>query len=69
VEAIADVKAENKEKRDSEATYEGVSAALRELQGLIIDSDTAKLGSIKSKLEQIISSAKRLQSDISSLEG
>lgn len=68
IEAIADVKAENKEKRDSEATYEGVSAALRELQGLVIDEDTAKVGSIKNKLEQIISAANRLLGDISTLE-
>ncbi|MBK7649616.1 MAG: hypothetical protein IPJ20_01180 [Flammeovirgaceae bacterium] len=47
VELIADVKAENKEKRDTEAVYEGVSAALRELQGLTVDNDTAKIDSIK----------------------
>lgn len=54
VEKIADVKAENKEKTDSEAVYQAVSTALRELQGLTIDNDTSKLDSIKSKLEQIV---------------
>lgn len=60
IEIIEDIKAENKEKRDTEAVYESVSAALRELQGLTIDSDTAKIGSIKNKLEQIISVSQRL---------
>jgi hypothetical protein len=68
VEVIADVKAENKEKRDAEAVYESVSIALRELQGLTIDNDTAKLGSIKNKLNQIISSSHRLLDELKSFE-
>ena len=68
VELIADVKAENKEKRDTEAVYEGVSAALRELQGLTVDNDTAKIDSIKSKLDQIITASNRLLEDIKSIE-
>ncbi len=64
VDLIADVNAENREKRDLEAVYESVSSALRELQGLTIEGDTAKIGSIKSKLEQIISASERLLNEI-----
>lgn len=64
IDIIADVNAENKEKRDTEAVYESVSAALRELQGLTIENDTAKIGSIKSKLEQIISASERLLNEL-----
>lgn len=60
IEVIADVQAENKEKRDTEAAYEAVSSTLRELQGLTIDNYTAKISSIKNKLEQIISASNRL---------
>ncbi|WP_257667285.1 ParB/RepB/Spo0J family partition protein [Parapedobacter tibetensis] len=60
IEAILDVKEVNKERKDAEAVYESVSAALRELQGLVIDNDTAKLGSVRNKLEQIITNAERL---------
>jgi len=68
MEAIEDVKAENKEKRDTEAVYEGVSTALRELQGLIIDQDTAKINSIINKLKQIIETSSRLLKDAQTLE-
>lgn len=68
MEAIEDVKAENKERRDTEAVYEGVSIALRELQGLIIDHDTAKINSVINKLKQIIESSSRLLKDAESLE-
>lgn len=68
IDLIADVNAENKEKRDLEAVYESVSSALRELQGLTIENDTAKLGSIKSKLEQIISASERLLNEITALD-
>jgi hypothetical protein len=68
VDVIADVKAENKEKKDAEAVYESVSTALRELQGLMIDNDTAKLGSIRNKLEQIISSSNRLLEELKSFD-
>lgn len=68
IDAIADVKAENKEKKDAEAVYESVSMALRELQGLIIDNDTTKLGSIRKKLEQIISSSNRLLKELKSFD-
>jgi len=68
VEAILDVKNENKEKRDAEAVYEAVSTALRELQGLAIDNDTAKLGSIRNKLEQIIANAERLLEEVKEYE-
>jgi hypothetical protein len=68
VERIADIKAENKEKVDNESVYESVSSALRELQGLTIDDDTAKLDSIKSKLEQIISTSQALLSQVKSFE-
>src|SRR5690606_29844286 len=68
VEAILDVKNENKEKRDAEAVYEAVSIALRELQGLVIDNDTAKLGSIRNKLEQIIANAERLLEEVKEYE-
>jgi hypothetical protein len=64
IDIIADVNAENKEKRDTEAVYESVSAALRELQGLTIENDTAKTGSIKNKLEQIISASERLLDEL-----
>lgn len=63
-DTIADVQAENKEKNDSEAVYNGVSNALRELHGLIIDQDTAKLDSVKIKLKEIISVATNLLSEI-----
>jgi len=68
VEAIADVQAENKEKRDTEAVYNSVSAALRELQGLIIDNETAKLDSIKTKLDQIINVSKKLLDEANTFE-
>lgn len=67
LDVIADVKAENKEKRDAEAVYESVSTALRELQGLTVDNDTSKVESIKSKLEQIISSAQRLLKELNEI--
>jgi AraC-like DNA-binding protein len=69
VEKIADVKAENKEKDDVEAVYVAVSNALREIQGLVIDSDTAKIESIKNKLQQIIQSSNVLLSQIRDIEG
>jgi len=68
IEIIADINAENREKKDAEAVYESVSSALRELQGLTIDNDTSKLGSIKNKLEQIISSSQRLLDELKSFE-
>jgi len=67
IDLIADVNAENREKRDLEAVYESVSSALRELQGLTVENDTAKIGSIKSKLEQIISVSERLLNEITAL--
>ena len=60
LEAIADVNAENKERRNTEAVYEGVSTALRELQGLIIDDETIKVRSVVNKLKQIIETSERL---------
>ena len=57
---IADIKAENKEKKNAEAVYESVSTALRELQGLAFDDDTSKIDSIINKLKQIISTSERL---------
>jgi hypothetical protein len=68
IDVIADVKAENKEKSDTEAVYDSVSTALRELQGLTIDNDTAKIGSIKSKLEQIISVSNQLLEEVRTFE-
>lgn len=67
LDLIADVKAENKEKRDAEAVYDSVSTALRELQGLTVDNDTSKVESIKSKLEQIISSAQQLLKELNEI--
>lgn len=68
VEIIADIKADNKEKEDSEAVYESVSTALRELQGLSIDNDTSKIGSIKNKLEQIISTSQQLLEELKAFD-
>jgi hypothetical protein len=68
VEKIADVKAENKEKTDNEAVYEAVSTALRELQGLSIDADTAKLDGIKNKLDQIQKTCAALQEQVKAFE-
>lgn len=67
IDAIEDVKAENKEKRDTEATYQGVSAALRELQGLIIDQDTAKITTVINKLKEIINISTQLLKDTEKL--
>lgn len=64
VETIQDIKAENKERKNAEAVYESVSIALRELQGLTIDDETAKIESIKNKLDQIIDASKRLLNEI-----
>lgn len=63
LEAIEDVKAENKERNDAEAVYNGVSIALRELQGLAIDSDTAKLNIVVTKLYQIMEISAHLLKD------
>jgi len=68
LEAIADVTAENKERSSTEAVYEGVSKALRELQGLVIDQDTAKIDSILNKLDQIIQVSQCILMDIKSLK-
>ncbi len=68
VEKIADVKAENKEQSNNEAVYDAVSSALRELQGLSIDNDTAKQESIKHKLEQIITASQDLMKQLQSIE-
>ena len=64
IETIADIKAENKEIKNNEAVYESVSSALRELQGLTIENETAKLGSIKSKLDQIVITSNRLLEEL-----
>lgn len=53
-ETVADVRAENKEKEDAEYVYDSVSNALRQLTGLTIDQETAKVQSVKSKLEEIL---------------
>lgn len=68
LEKIADVKALLKEKTDSEAVYESISSSLRELQGLVIDNDTAKKESIKIKLEQISAISIELLAQLSSFE-
>ncbi|MCK6463063.1 MAG: hypothetical protein L6Q29_04605 [Candidatus Pacebacteria bacterium] len=68
VEKIADIKAEYKEKKNAEAVYESVSTALRELQGLVIDNDTAKIESIESKLNQIIYVANDLLKQVKLLQ-
>lgn len=68
MEVIADVEAENKEKRNSEAVYEAVSSALRDLQGLVIDEDTSKISTIRRKLEQILSVSERLLKRVESFE-
>lgn len=68
VEAIADIKAANKEKNNNEAVYESVSIALRELMGLTIDTDTAKLINIKQKLRQIIDTSEMLLNQIENFE-
>lgn len=52
-DTIQDVKALSTEKKDMEAVYEAVSEALRQLQGLIITNNTAKLESVHNKLEEI----------------
>ncbi|MCD7963784.1 MAG: hypothetical protein LUF90_09645 [Rikenellaceae bacterium] len=67
IEAIADVSAANQERTSTEAVYDGVSKALRELQGLIVYKDTAKLESTKNKLHQIIHVSTSLLKDIDSL--
>ncbi|MHB8807632.1 MAG: hypothetical protein ACYC59_08630 [Anaerolineaceae bacterium] len=54
LETIADVKAERKEQNEAEAFYESVSSALRELQGLVINTNSIKLDSAEKKLQQII---------------
>ncbi len=68
VEKIADVKAENKEKNDTEAVYNGVSEALRQIQNLVIDNDTAKLEEIKNKITQLLIVAEALREQIKSFE-
>jgi len=52
--AIKDVKAESMEKKDAEAVYDSVSEALRQLQGLVIYKNTAKLEGVHNKLEEIL---------------
>ena len=59
-EKIRDVKEENKERKDTEAVYDAVSAALRQLQGLVITSNTARLASIVSKLQEVQARADEL---------
>jgi hypothetical protein len=54
IDAIKDAAAETKEKKNREATYDAVSDAQRKLQGVIIDSKTAKIESIVMKLKEII---------------
>lgn len=68
VEKIADVKAENKERNDTEAIYEAVSLALRELQGLNIENETAKKEEIKNKLIQIVKTSEELLQQLDSFE-
>lgn len=68
VEKIADVKAENKERNDTESIYESVSLALRELQGLNIENETAKKEEIKNKLIQIIKTSEELLMQLNSFE-
>lgn len=53
-ETIKDIKAETSEKKDAEAVYKSVSNALREMQGLSIDKNTAKIEEIHNKLEELI---------------
>jgi len=68
IEKIADVKAENKERNDTEAIYESVSLALRELQGLNIENETAKKEEIRNKLIQISKTCDELLSQLNSFE-
>lgn len=53
VDTIRDVAEENKERKDTEAVYDAVSSALRQLNAVVITSNAAKLSSIISKLEEI----------------
>lgn len=53
-DTILSEKSKNQEQKDSEATYEAVSGALRDLQSSVIDDKTKKLESIKSKLDSIL---------------
>lgn len=64
VETIADVKAENVEKKEAETVYKGVSSALRSLQGLVIEENTIELTGISNKLNQIIKVVNELMSQI-----
>lgn len=66
-DAIADAQAEKKEKQNNEAAFEGISTALRELQGLVINEDTAKIEGIRNKLSQIIETATSLLSSANSI--
>lgn len=60
VETIKDVAEENKERKDTEAAYEAVSSAQRQLNAVVISSNAAKLSSIIKKLEEIQARAKDL---------
>ena len=67
VEAIEDVRAEKRERKNAEAVYDAVSKALRELQSISIDAETTKVESIVSKLEQIIDISVNLQHQIETI--
>jgi hypothetical protein len=65
LEAISDIRAESKDRKDSEAAYEGISAALRELQSIVIYDYSTNLKGAKSKLTEIRSKVDGLLKDVS----
>ncbi len=68
IEVIADIKASIKGTKDQEAVYDGVSTALRELQGLSISDITDKIEGIKNKLLQIIDVSNHLMKQIKHIQ-
>jgi hypothetical protein len=63
-DVIENVKARNKQKRNSEAVYQGVTKALREMHPLNIEDSATKLAETKEKLLHLIKIAQELLSEV-----
>lgn len=64
MEGIADIKAANKQIKNDEALYEGVSDALRSLQGLAVQENSTRLDEAREKLTEIIAAANEIAKTI-----
>lgn len=68
INAIQDADAKSREKKDRKAAYNGVSEALKKLQGITIDSSTLEIDGINKKLQEINRKSIELQKIIENIK-